>query len=110
MPIRLYQVDSFTSEIFKGNPAGVCVLDEDITDDMKQDIASEMNCSETSFVQKKDKGYRIRYFTPTQEVQLCGHATLAAAHILWDEGIENRNDIIVFKANREEIVVSTAGE
>jgi len=106
MKIRLFQVDSFTTEMFKGNPAGVCVLDEDIPDDMKQNIASEMNCSETSFVKKINNEYRVRYFTPTQEVQLCGHATLAAAHILWEEGIENRDDKILFKANREEIVVS----
>jgi len=106
MKIRLFQVDSFTNELFKGNPAGVCLLNEDISDDMKQDIASEMNCSETSFIQKNDNDYRIRYFTPTQEVQLCGHATLAAAHILWEQNIENRNNNIVFKANREEIIVS----
>jgi PhzF family phenazine biosynthesis protein len=106
MKIRLFQVDSFANEIFKGNPAGVCVLDEDISDDMKQNIASEMNCSETSFVRKINNEYRIRYFTPVQEVQLCGHATLAAAHILWEEEIENRDDKILFKANKEEIVVS----
>lgn len=106
MKIRLFQVDSFTTEIFKGNPAGVCVLAEDISDDMKQNIASEMNCSETSFIQKLNNEYRIKYFTPTQEVQLCGHATLAAAHILWEEGIENRDDKILFKANREDIIVS----
>lgn len=106
MKIRLFQVDSFTTEIFKGNPAGVCILSEDISDDLKQNIACEMNCSETSFIQKINNEYRIRYFTPTQEVQLCGHATLAAAHILWEEGIENRKDKILFKANKEDIIVS----
>ncbi len=106
MKTRLFQVDSFANEAFKGNPAGVCILAEDISDDIKQNIASEMNCSETSFVQKINNEYRIRFFTPTQEVQLCGHATLAAAHILWDEGIDNRDDKIVFRAGREEIIVS----
>jgi len=73
---------------------------------MKQQIALEMNCSETSFVLKQNNHYRIRYFTPTQEVQLCGHATLAAAHILWENDIEDENKKIVFKANKEEIAVS----
>jgi PhzF family phenazine biosynthesis protein len=90
-------VDSFTSERFRGNPAAVCLLRDDqiadgrITDDWMQSVAAEMNLSETAFVVARDTvsgedGYGLRWFTPTQEVLLCGHGTLASAHILWETG------------------------
>jgi PhzF family phenazine biosynthesis protein len=106
MSFRLFQVDSFTTELFKGNPAGVCVLDADVNKEVKQAIAAEMNCSETSFIVNKGDHYRITYFSPIQEVQLCGHATLAAAHIVWEELKQNRAKNILFKANQEDILVS----
>jgi PhzF family phenazine biosynthesis protein len=109
MSIRLFQVDSFTDEPFKGNPAGVCLMDDDISDIEKQNLAAEMNCSETAFIYNEGDNYRIRYFTPTQEVQLCGHATLAAAHIVWTEKSDMRK-VIVFKTNKERIEVLREGD
>jgi PhzF family phenazine biosynthesis protein len=81
--IKMYQVDAFTDEVFTGNPAAVCVLEEWISDDIMQKIASENNLSETAFVVKEGDAFGIRWFTPTIEVALCGHATLATAHVLF---------------------------
>jgi PhzF family phenazine biosynthesis protein len=71
---------------FKGNPAGVCVLEESADDGWIQDVAKEMNLSETAFLVPYENGYNLRWFTPSSEVDLCGHATLASAHILWERG------------------------
>lgn len=84
--MRIFQVDSFTSEIFRGNPAGVCLFVANEDDRWMQNMANEMNLSETAFLTKVDDGYGLRWFTPTTEVDLCGHATLAAAHVLWEMG------------------------
>lgn len=84
MKLEIYQVDAFADAIFAGNPAAVCVLDSWLPDMLMQAIAAEMNLSETAFVLKKDDGFRIRWFTPTSEVKLCGHATLASAHVLYE--------------------------
>ena len=84
--MKIYQVDAFTEKPFKGNPAGVCVLDKQIEDDWMQNVAKEMNLSETAFLLANGDGYNLRWFTPTAEVDLCGHATLASAHILWEKG------------------------
>ncbi len=84
MELEIYQVDAFAQAIFEGNPAAVCVLDEWLPDVIMQAVAAEMNLSETTFLVKKDDGYRIRWFTPSAEVKLCGHATLAAAHVLYN--------------------------
>jgi predicted PhzF superfamily epimerase YddE/YHI9 len=84
--MRIYQVDSFTDELFKGNPAGVCLFMSNQSDEWMQEMAGEMNLSETAFLKKTDGGYQLRWFTPTTEVDLCGHATLAAAHVLWESG------------------------
>jgi PhzF family phenazine biosynthesis protein len=81
----IYQVDAFASQVFKGNPAAVCPLEKWISDDLMQQIAEENNLSETVFFVKKDTQFEIRWFTPTCEVDLCGHATLAAAHIIFTE-------------------------
>ncbi|MDF1697752.1 MAG: PhzF family phenazine biosynthesis protein [Saprospiraceae bacterium] len=83
MKIKLYQIDAFTDKIFHGNPAAVCVLDKWIDEDTMQKIGAENNLAETAFVVKKGKDYEIRWFTPTVEVDLCGHATLAAAYVLY---------------------------
>lgn len=88
--IDIYQVDAFTEEVFKGNPAAVCVLDEKIKPELMQAIAYEMNLSETAFVVPKGndlvsgKEFAIRWFTPNKEVPLCGHATLAASEVLFN--------------------------
>ncbi|HEY40690.1 MAG TPA: PhzF family phenazine biosynthesis protein [Dehalococcoidia bacterium] len=91
MPVRrnntkipLYQVDAFTSEVFKGNPAAVCILDEWLDDVGLQSIAAENNLSETAFLVKSDEGFEIRWFTPLVEVPLCGHATLASAFVIFN--------------------------
>jgi predicted PhzF superfamily epimerase YddE/YHI9 len=86
MSLTLVQVDAFTSRPFSGNPAAVCLLDEIRPDWWLQDVAREMNVSETAFVVAHEEGFDLRWFTPRIEVELCGHATLAAAHVLWEEG------------------------
>ncbi|MFC1537499.1 PhzF family phenazine biosynthesis protein [Gemmatimonadota bacterium] len=87
MSIQLYQVDSFTDSPFNGNPAGVCLLQEKKDDRWMQQVAMEMNLAETAFLQKKNNVFSLRWFTPVTEVELCGHATLASAHILWETGV-----------------------
>ena len=86
MPVSFTQVDAFTSEPFRGNPAAVCLLPEPRADDWLQAVAREMNLAETAFLRPADEGYELRWFTPTVEVDLCGHATLASAHVLWESG------------------------
>jgi len=90
--LPIYQVDSFTGEPFKGNPAGVCLLKKQMSEEWMQDVAAEMNLSETAFLLKQEDGFNLRWFTPAVEVDLCGHATLASAHILWEEGILKSQD------------------
>jgi len=87
MAIPIFQVDAFTSEPFKGNPAGVCLLRGPAEDAWMQSVAAEMNLAETAFPLAEGDGFRLRWFTPKVEVKLCGHATLATAHILWEQGI-----------------------
>ena len=81
MKIPIYQVDAFTSEVFSGNPAAVCILDEWIDDKRLQSIAAENNLSETAFLVQSESGFDLRWFTPVTEVELCGHATLASAFV-----------------------------
>lgn len=83
MKIKLYQVDAFTDKLFSGNPAAVCPLEEWLPEKLMQQIAEENNLAETAFFVKEGEDYRIRWFTPTVEVDLCGHATLATAHVLF---------------------------
>ena len=90
MTIRLFQVDAFTARPFAGNPAGVCILEKlrgGASDVWMQQVAAEMNLSETAFVVARGDGFSLRWFTPKMEVELCGHATLATSHILWEERI-----------------------
>lgn len=84
MQTPIYQVDSFTERPFSGNPAGVCILSSQQPDEWMQHVAMEMNLSETAFLLQEGEDYRLRWFTPRVEVDLCGHATLASAHILWE--------------------------
>ncbi len=86
MGLPIFQVDAFTDKPFSGNPAGVCLLPEPLDADWMQNVAREMNLSETAFLLGQDDGYNLRWFTPAVEVDLCGHATLASAHILWETG------------------------
>ena len=84
MTLQVYHVDAFADDIFKGNPARVCPLDAWLDDQIMQNIAAEYNVSETAFFVQEETGYRIRWFSPYKEVELCGHATLAAAFVLFN--------------------------
>jgi len=86
-PIRCWQVDAFTNRPFAGNPAAICWLEEEADLKWMQSVASEMNLSETAFVRRLPAGLELRWFTPTVEVDLCGHATLATAHALWSSDL-----------------------
>ena len=85
MPVRIVQVDAFTAKPFAGNPAAVCVLSGPADEQWMRDVAREMNLSETAFLYPEADGYRLRWLTPAIEVDLCGHATLASAHVLWTD-------------------------
>jgi PhzF family phenazine biosynthesis protein len=82
----IVQVDAFSDRPYGGNPAAVCILDEPRSDAWMQNVAMEMNLSETAFLVRAGEAYRLRWFTPSVEVDLCGHATLASAHVLWESG------------------------
>lgn len=84
MSLEIIQVDAFTNRPFSGNPAGVCLLPEAAEAEWMQNVAAEMNLSETAFLYPQDDGFNLRWFTPATEVELCGHATLASAHVLWE--------------------------
>ena len=86
MGISLLQIDAFTNRPFSGNPAAVCILSEPREAEWMQQVAAEMNLSETAFLHQQKESYSLRWFTPALEVDLCGHATLAAAHALWQLG------------------------
>jgi PhzF family phenazine biosynthesis protein len=92
--MKIFQVDAFTDTPFKGNPAAVCLMEGEKSEAWMQSVAMEMNLSETAFVQREDHGFRLRWFTPVTEVSLCGHATLAAAHVLWEEGLDTREEAV----------------
>ena len=94
--MRLLQVDAFTSEPFRGNPAAVCFLDRERDDAWMQSVAAEMNLSETAFLLPRDDGFSLRWYTPAIEVALCGHATLASAHALWEEKLLGASDTARF--------------
>ncbi len=86
MGLAITQIDSFTERPFAGNPAAVCLLEQPREESWMQLVAREMNLSETAFLVPRDDGFGLRWFTPAMEVDLCGHATLASAHFLWEEG------------------------
>lgn len=95
--LTLYQVDAFTDQLFHGNPAAVCLLDEWIDDQLMQNISNENNLAETAFIVSKENEFEIRWFTPKVEVDLCGHATLASAFVIFNfTGYEK--DEIVFNS------------
>lgn len=94
--VTCLQIDAFADRPFVGNPAAVCLLHESRSEHWMQAIATEMNLSETAFVRPLDDDYELRWFTPTIEVDLCGHATLAAAHALWSEGMLEHDEEIRF--------------
>ena len=96
MGFDIFQVDAFTAGPFKGNPAAVCLLSSPWTSRKMQDMAREMNSSETAFVCRQEDGFLLRWFTPVTEARLCGHATLASAHVLYETGLMDRSEPIRF--------------
>lgn len=111
MGTPLFQVDAFTSTPFRGNPAGVCLVSKGANAGRMQDIASEMNVSETAFVRRRvDGDFDLRWFTPTVEVELCGHATLAAAHILWETAAVPAEHVLRFHTKSGLLTARRNGE
>jgi PhzF family phenazine biosynthesis protein len=92
MPLHITQVDAFTNKPFAGNPAGVCILTKPADSAWMLNVAREMNLAETAFLVRNKDGYDLRWFTPAVEVDLCGHATLASAHVLWEDGYLKRSE------------------
>src|SRR5688572_10631285 len=104
MKIKLYQIDAFTSKVFGGNPAAVCPLEKWLPDEWLQKIANENNLAETAFYVKEKNGFHIRWFTPAVEVDLCGHATLASAYVLFTfEGFSGNT--VSFQSRSGELTV-----
>jgi len=97
MELTLYQIDAFANKPFEGNPAAICPLDEWLSDELMQSIATENNLSETAYFVKNNNGYHIRWFTPAHEVNLCGHATLASAYVIFNI-LESKEQEITFES------------
>jgi PhzF family phenazine biosynthesis protein len=109
MHIPIYQIDAFTSSLFAGNPAAVCPLDRWLDDATLQSIAAENNLSETAFLFRRNGHYDLRWFTPTVEVDLCGHATLASAFVIFTE-LETTKDVASFETRSGTLVVRRDGD
>ena len=110
MSIPIFQVDAFTAEPFAGNPAAVCLLREPADAVWMQHVASEMNLSETAFLAPHEDGFNLRWFTPAAEVDLCGHATLASAHILWERRVLPMTATARFFTRSGTLTATTDGE
>jgi predicted PhzF superfamily epimerase YddE/YHI9 len=108
--IPILQIDAFTNRPFSGNPAAVCLLQDERDDAWMQAIAAEMNLSETAFVRPRADGFALRWFTPLAEVDLCGHATLAAAHALWTTGAVHTGERIRFHTKSGRLVAQQSDE
>jgi len=108
--MKIYQIDAFASEMFTGNPAAVCPLESWLSDELMQKIAAENNLAETAFLVKKNEGYEIRWFTPKIEVDLCGHATLAAAYTLMEHLQFAENEVILHSPHSGKLSVRRRGE
>jgi PhzF family phenazine biosynthesis protein len=109
MRIKLYQVDAFTDRLFAGNPAAVCPLDRWLDDSSLQAIAEENNLSETAFFVPTARGFHLRWFTPVREVDLCGHATLASAHVLFRH-LRFESASILFETRSGDLIVERQGK
>jgi PhzF family phenazine biosynthesis protein len=107
--LKVYIVDAFTDKLFSGNPAAVCPLDTWLPDDLMQKIAAENNLAETAFIVNEPDGYRIRWFTPAVEVDLCGHATLASAHVMFNH-LDLTGDEIIFNSRSGGLKVRKDGK
>jgi PhzF family phenazine biosynthesis protein len=109
MSVRLYHVDAFSDRRFAGNPAAVCLLPKPAEERWMQSVGTEMNLSETAFLCPEEGGFRLRWFTPKVEVSLCGHATLASAHVLWEEGMVPAAKDIVFHTKSGKLTARRKG-
>lgn len=109
MRVPIYQVDAFSKKVFGGNPAAVCPLTEWLSEATMQAIAAENNLSETAFFVKNTGGYELRWFTPETEVDLCGHATLASAHVIL-EFLDRDRDGIAFSTRSGVLTVTREGD
>lgn len=107
--MKYYVVDAFANKVFEGNPAAVCVMEEWLPDDLMQKIAMENNLSETAYAVKEGEGYRLRWFTPSGEIDLCGHATLATAYVI-TQFVEPDAAIVRFQTLSGQLVVSKKGD
>lgn len=109
MEITVYQIDAFATRPFEGNPAAICPLERWLPDALMQSIAAENNLSETAFFVPTNKGYHVRWFTPLHEVNLCGHATLASAYVIFNY-LEYQNDTIAFESRSGILTVTRKGD
>ncbi|MES2807590.1 MAG: PhzF family phenazine biosynthesis protein [Bacteroidota bacterium] len=109
MTIPIYQADAFTDQLFGGNPAAICPLTEWLPDEVMQKIAVENNLAETAFFVKTANSYKLRWFTPEYEIDLCGHATLASAHILFTE-LNYQDDTIHFETVKSGVLTVTRND
>jgi PhzF family phenazine biosynthesis protein len=109
MKIPIYQIDAFTSRVFSGNPAAVCPLEQWLEDDLLQAIAQENNLSETAFFVPAQDGYHIRWFTPVAEVDLCGHATLASAFVIFNH-LDRSEKRVTFESRSGALAVTLEGD
>ncbi len=109
MTLPLYLVDAFTDKPFGGNPAAVCLLEQPMPDAWMQAVAAEMNLSETAFLLREVGIYNLRWFTPAVEVDLCGHATLASAHVLWEAGYLEPHEQARFETRSGQLTADAAG-
>ena len=110
MSIPIFQVDAFAANPFTGNPAAVCLLEKEAEAGWMQLVAAEMNLSETAFVAPRADGFGLRWFTPATEVDLCGHATLASAQVLWETGRLTENDTANFHTRSGVLTAKRAGD
>ncbi len=110
MKMKFYQVDAFTNRLFGGNPAAVCLPGQWPSDKLMQSVAGENNLSETAFVVRTEKGYDIRWFTPAVEVDLCGHATLASAWVIFNQCGFAGDEILFYSPRSGELKVRKSGE
>lgn len=109
MKLPIYQVDAFASAVFNGNPAAVCPLEKWLSDEIMQQIAAENNLSETAFFFREENNFHIRWFTPNKEVDLCGHATLASAHVIFKH-LDYGQRSITFTSKSGKLIVEKNGE
>ncbi len=109
MAVPIYVADAFTDQAFRGNPAGVCILEQPKSDEWMQSVAAEMKHAETAFLRRQADHWLLRWFTPTVEVDLCGHATLASSYVLYSTGRASKQNQIAFETNSGKLTARAEG-